>query len=285
MNTKGYDQITERMVALLEGGTVPWQKPWKTQSSWPRNYISKKPYRGINVFLLGAMGYESPLWLTFHQADELGATVRKGEKACPVVFWKQFQIQDEESGDSKKIPLLRLYHVFNVAQCDGLQPTVPVPDEFVTDKPAEIIEHMPLRPTIKHGMNAAFYSPTDDAIGIPTRERFHTDEGYFSTLFHELVHSTGHEKRLNRATLAPGAGFGSDPYCKEELIAEMGATFLCGHAEIIDRTIQNSTAYIKGWLGRLQNDKTLIVQAAAQAQKAVDFIIRNSFSENDAVGF
>jgi len=280
MNAKGYDQITERVVTLLEGGTVPWQKPWKTQSCWPRNYVSKKPYRGINVFLLGAMGYESPFWLTFRQASELGATVRRGEKACPVVFWKQFQIKDEESGDPKKIPLLRLYHVFNASQCDGLKGTVGESDGFTATKPAEILERMPLPPLIRHGMTAAYYSPTEDAIGMPAQARFHSEEGYFSTLFHELVHSTGHEKRLHRASLAPGAGFGSDPYCREELVAEMGATFLCGHAGILDRTIQNSTAYVKGWLGRLKNDKTLIVQAAAQAQRAVDFIIGGSEPEN-----
>ena len=202
MNANGYDRITERIVALLEQGTVPWHKPWQAKTGWPRNYVSKKPYRGINVFLLHAMSYESPCWLTFHQANELGGTIRKGEKSCPVVFWKQMKIEDEESGEAKKIPLLRIYHVFNVAQCDGLKDAPPVKDEIATVKPAEIVANMPQPPVIKHGMTKAFYSPHEDSVGMPARERFDTEEGYFATFFHELVHSTGHEKRLKRTTLA-----------------------------------------------------------------------------------
>src|ERR1017187_10876448 len=116
----GYDRITERITALLEQGTVPWHKPWQVKTGWPRNYVSKKQYRGINVFLLHAMSYESPCWLTFRQALQLGGSVRKGEKSCPVVFWKQTTIADEESGEPQNIPLLRYSHLFNVAQCDGL---------------------------------------------------------------------------------------------------------------------------------------------------------------------
>jgi antirestriction protein ArdC len=110
----GYDRITERIISLLEQGTVPWHKPWKSKTGLPRNFISKKPYRGVNVFLLMSMSYESPFWLTFHQASELGGTVRKGEKSCPVVFWKRLKIKDDENDEERKIPLLRIYHVFNV---------------------------------------------------------------------------------------------------------------------------------------------------------------------------
>jgi antirestriction protein ArdC len=110
---------------------------------------------------------------------------------------------------------------------------------------------------------------------MPMRERFDSQESYYATLYHELTHATGHESRLNRATLTAKAGFGSNPYCKEELIAEMGAAFLCGHAEIAERTVDNSAAYLQNWLEQLRNDKTLIVQAAAQAQKAADFILGN----------
>lgn len=277
MNNQAYDRITERIVTLLEQGTVPWHKPWKAKSGWPRNYVSQKQYRGINVFLLHAMSYESPCWLTFRQASQLGGSVRKGEKACPVVFWKQRKIEDKESGKEKNIPLLRVYHVFNAAQCDGLKDTPPVTGEVVTVRPAEIVAAMPQPPAIKHGMTRAFYSPHEDSVGMPVRERFDTEEGYYATLFHELVHSTGHEKRLKRTALAENNGFGSDPYCKEELIAEMGAAYLCGQAEISERTIDSSAAYLKGWLERLRQDKMLIVQAAAQAQKASDFILGKSF--------
>lgn len=279
MNSNGYDRITERIMALLSQGTVPWHKPWTAKTGWPRNYVSKKQYRGINVFLLAAMSYESPCWLTFHQASQLGGTIRKGEKSCPVVFWKQFQVEDEESGEAKKIPLLRIYHVFNAAQCDGLKDAPPVKEEIITVKPAEIVAGMPQPPAIKHGMSKAFYSPSDDTVGMPVRERFDNEAGYYATLYHELVHSTGAKSRLNRSTLTESAGFGSDPYCKEELIAEMGATFLSGHAEIIERTIDSSAAYLNGWLERLRNDRTLIVQAAAQAQKAADYILGRTFNE------
>ena len=283
MNIQAYERITDRITALLERGTVPWHKPWKAKTGWPRNYVSNKPYRGINVFLLSAMSYESPCWLTFLQATQLGGSVRKGEKSCPVVFWKPMKIADEKSGEEKKIPLLRIYHVFNAAQCDGLQDALPVTDGIVTVKPAVIVAQMPQPPAIKHGMVCAFYSPHDDCVGMPLRERFETEEGYHATLYHELVHSTGHEKRLKRATLDKTSGFGSDPYCKEELIAEMGAAFLCGHAEIIERTIDSSAAYINGWLERIRDDKLLIVQAAAQAQKAADFILGKSPIESTEV--
>ena len=276
MNSQVYDRITERIVILLEQGTVPWHKPWKATTGWPRNFVTKRPYRGINVFLLAAMNYESPYWLTFRQSSELGGTVRKGEKSSSVLFWKQKTIEDEETGEERKIPLLRLYHLFNVAQCDGLKEApVPIetPEPITAAKPAEIVEKMPKRPKIKHGMTQSFYSPKEDTVSLPVRKRFGREEEYYSTLFHELVHATGHETRLNRATLTDTAGFGSNPYCKEELIAEMGAAFLCGHAEIVERTIDNSAAYIKGWLEQLKSDKTLIVHAAAQAQRAADFIL------------
>jgi antirestriction protein ArdC len=274
MKTNLYDQITERIVALLEKGTVPWRKPWTAQTGLPCNLITKKPYRGINTLLLHAMHYESPYWLTFRQALELGGHVRKGEKSCPIVFWKQFEHEDKQTGEKEKIPMIRFYFVFNVAQCDGLK--APSGAAIMPTKltmPEEIIAAMPQRPEIKHGMAKAFYAPSADYVAMPNRASFDADAGYFATLFHELIHSTGHASRLNRPTLTESAGFGSNPYCKEELIAEMGAAFLCGQAGIGETILENSAAYIQNWLAQLQNDKKLIVQAAAQAQKAVDFIL------------
>jgi len=271
-----YDQITERIIAMLEKGTVPWRKPWKAQSGFPRNLISGKPYRGINVFLLHAMSYESPFWLTYRQALELGGNVRKGEKSCPVVFWKQLEIENKETHELEKIPMGRFYFVFNASQCDGLKnisaPVVESPLSAPT-KPEEIIAFMPQRPEIKFGMRRAFYSPAEDIIAMPDRERFTGEAEFYSTLYHEAVHSSGHKSRLNRPTLTESEGFGSNPYCKEELIAEMGAAFLCGQAGIEETTLENSAAYLQNWLEQLQNDKKLIVQAAAQAQKAADFIL------------
>jgi antirestriction protein ArdC len=278
-----YDQITERVVELLTQGTIPWQKPFNVKRGFPRNLVSKKAYRGINVFLLHAMHYESPFWLTYHQAQELGAHIRKGEKACPVVFWKQLEVEDKETHDIEKIPMMRFYYVFNLAQVDGLQ-DVPAPEaQAIITKPAEIVANMPQRPVIKHGMAGAFYAPSEDFVGMPDRERFTSEDEYFAALFHELTHSTGHESRLNRPTITEANGFGSDEYSREELIAEMGAAFLCGQAGIGERTIKNSAAYIQNWLTKLQNDNKLIVQAAAQAQKAADFILGTKFEEAPAV--
>ena len=274
MNNKSYDRITERIVNLLSQGTVPWHKPWSVQTGLPRNLITQKPYRGINVFLLMAMNYESPNWLTLRQANAMGGQIKPGEKSCPVVFWKPMKVEDKETKEEKKIPFLRLYHVFNVSQCTGLK-NIPPTDEsaFIQTLPAELVANMPQRPVIKHGMNMASYSPVSDVVNMPDRTRFQSEDHYHATLFHELVHATGHEKRLKRAGIMGRNGFGSEPYGKEELIAEMGSAFLCGYAGIVDRTIDSSAAYLEGWLKQLKEDKTLIVHAAAQAQKAADFIL------------
>ena len=157
-----------------------------------------------------------------------------------------------------------------------------MPDESSVTKPGEIVANMPQPPVVKHGMSRAFYSPSQDEVGMPARERFQCEDGYFATLFHELIHATGHEKRLKRASITERNGFGSNPYCKEELIAELGAAFLCGQAEIVERTIDNSAAYLNSWLEQLKNDRTLIVSAAAQAQKAADFILGRTFAESEA---
>jgi antirestriction protein ArdC len=274
MKNKSYDRITERIVSLLTQGTVPWHKPWQIKTGMPRNLITQKPYRGINVFLLMAMNYKSPNWITLRQANLLGGQIKPGEKSCPVVFWKPMKVKEKETGEEKKIPFLRLYHVFNVTQCIGLK-NIPQADDsaFVETRPAEIVAKMPQAPAIKHGMAMAAYSPVNDVVNMPDRVRFDAEDNYHATLFHELVHSTGHEKRLKRAGITERNSYGSEPYGKEELIAEMGSAFLCGHAGIVDRTINTSAAYLEGWLKALKQDKTLLVHAAAQAQKAADFIL------------
>jgi antirestriction protein ArdC len=283
MSAYAYERITGQIIALLEQGTIPWHKPWKASTGWPRNLVTNKPYRGINVLLLHCMSYESPCWLTLRQANILGGTVKKGEKACPVVFWKRLTVGEKDSTEERQIPLLRYYSVFNLAQCEGLKNgTPPNGTESVPSKSEDIIANMPQRPAIKDGFTKAFYSLREDYIGMPARERFSRNEEYYTTLFHELVHSTGHESRLNRPTLNEQAGFGSDPYCKEELVAEIGAAFLCGQAEIAGRTIDNSAAYVAEWLKRMKDDKKLIVHAAAQAQRAADFVLGRKFEESEA---
>lgn len=286
-NSSVYDIISERIIALLEQGTIPWQKPWQGGEQAPQNLISHKPYRGVNVFLLNAMHYASPYWVTFRQAQELGGYVKRGEKACPVVFWKWLEV--EKNGQTERIPLLRYYSVFSVCQCDGI-PSDKIPAlsggkrEHNPISAAEgIVAAMPKRPEIRQGLNQAFYSPAGDFVGMPAAEQFKTGEDYYSVLFHELTHSTGHESRLNRKGVSGSEGkwsaFGSNPYAKEELVAEMGAAFLCAECGIVERTIDNSAAYVSSWLQRLKNDSKLVVQAAAQAQHAAEFILNRRAAE------
>ena len=260
-----YESITERIIGLLEQGVAPWNKPWKVSRGLPRNLVSKKAYRGINTFLLHACQYESPFWLTFKQAQEAGGHVRKGEKSCPVVFWKQLEIEDE--GEEKKIPFMRFYWLFNVSQVDGLK-EVPAVEQQATPA-TQILAGYPNAPKLKHGMASAFYSPSEDEIGMPLPSRFDTEGDYWGTLFHELTHSTGAKSRLDRLT---NAQFGSEQYSREELVAEMGSAFLCGHAGI-ERQLETNAAYLQSWIKALKSDPKLIVQAAAQAQKATDYIL------------
>ncbi len=280
-----YEIVTNRIMELLEEGTVPWQKPWRT-SDGPRNLLSKKPYRGINSFLLNAAPYESDYWLTFKQAKLKGGQVRKGEKSTLVVFWKWLDRKEsEESGESHqgngKVPLLRYYNIFNLEQVDGIeQPTTEeVINPFTPIEQAEqVIENMPQKPDIRFGGNRAYYSPHLDYIQLPPKEAFTSSAEMYSTLFHELSHATGHTNRLGRKGITEPSYFGSHSYSQEELVAEFGASMLCGVAGI-ETTIENSAAYIQGWLKVLKSDKKILVHAAAQAQRSADFILRKQSTD------
>lgn len=297
-----YDVITDRIISQLEAGTVPWRKPWGGAAHYPRNLLSKKTYRGVNVFLLACSDYSSPYWLTFKQAQELGGTVRKGEKSTPVVFWGKFQPKgaapepaptdrgngDDDSGDSKGVPFLRYYNVFNVAQCELPAEKIPAieaqqKNAFEQIESAErIVVEMQQRPPIRHGFNSACYVPIVDEIRMPHQTAFDDAQHYYSTLFHELGHSTGHKSRLDRKGINEPTLFGTDPYGREELVAEMTAAFLCGRAGIETATLDNSAAYIANWLRVLKSDSKLVVTAAAQAQKAADFILNVKWTEQPA---
>lgn len=277
--TDVYSIITERIVHLLDQGVVPWQKPWQSGEQMPQNLVSRKPYRGVNVFLLHAMSYGSPFWVTFKQAQELGGTVKRGEKACPVVFWKWLEVEDEHR-KKQRVPFLRYYSVFNVVQCDGITtPSIDGPkrEHNPIESAEQIVAAMPKRPAIQHGGARACYWPSFDRVDLPKAETFRTAQDFYNVLFHELTHATGHDSRLKRKGVSGSDGewsaFGSTPYAREELVAEMGAAFLCGQAGIVERTIENSASYVASWLERLRHDVRLVVTAAAQAQKAADFIL------------
>ena len=272
-----YDELTNRVIKLLEEGTVPWKKPWAGRERMPRSLISGKPYRGLNVFMLHTAGYESPWWLTYKQAREREAQVRRGEKGMPCIFWKRLEVEDEEEdGKKKEIPFLRAYTVFNAEQCDGLDYTkYDMPDRQHTNIQSceEIVNGMPSPPSYQFGGRRASYTPWTDTINMPKPERFKTGEDYYATLFHEMAHSTGHKSRLDRKGVNQVITFGSKTYGQEELVAEMGATYLCGEAGIENKVIDNSASYINGWLDRIKGDNKLVVHAAAQAQKAADYVL------------
>ena len=278
MKTTVYQIVTDRIMSLLEQGHIPWHKPWAGSDQLPKNLASGKEYRGVNIWLLHAAGYAEPYWLSFKQVKDRGGYVRKGEKANIAVFWKMLDVETEGKDGNKKIkhvPMLRYYNVFNVEQCEGVKyPETVKKHEHEPIKACEnVIANMPNRPEIKHYGAKAFYSPAFDRVVLPHNEMFDTAQGYYTTAFHELAHSTGHTGRLDREGITKPHSFGDKSYSKEELCAEMGAAYLCGHCGISPATIENSAAYIQSWLKALKNDNKLVVYAAAQAQKAADYIL------------
>lgn len=265
--------ITERIIEKLKQGVAPWQQPWKVKELMPRNLVSGKPYRGINILLLHMAHYSSPLWLTFKQAGEMGGRIKKGERAMPVIFWKKTELMDPETGEAKTSFVLRYYSLFNVAQVEGISAQANEPATVEPPTPAEqIIAGMPNRPEIKFGFARCSYSVGSDEVRMVDKAHFENEADFFSTVFHELTHSTGHASRLGRLVKKEHS-FGDEEYSKEELVAEIGASFLCGEAGIFNRTVNSSAAYLQSWLEALTNDATMIVSAAAQAQKAADYIL------------
>ena len=278
---KIYQMITDRILSLLEQGTIPWHKPWNGGGS-PKNLISKKNYRGINNFLLSCAPYKSPYFLTFNQIKEKGGTVRKGEKGLPVIFWKPLEFKDKETEKTKKIFMLKYYTVFNAEQCDNIKTpeSEETPLNFNPISECEnILNNMPQRPVVEYGGKGACYQPSTDKITMPDQQSFKSEEEFYSTLFHEIIHSTGHQSRVNREGVTTPHFFGSHEYSKEELVAEFGASFLCGNAGIENRIIDNSAAYIQSWSKKLRDNNKWLICAASQAQKAADFVLGISSTE------
>lgn len=282
-----YQQVTDRIISLLERGTIPWRKSWSARCGMPRNLVSGKEYRGINIFILSAMPFSSPYWLTFKQATDLGGHVRKGEKSTPVIFWKMLDKhdQDDDSKSPGRIPLLRQYHLFSAEQCEGIP--VPVdPEETVNPftpihKAEQIISDYKDRPEIHYGGNKAYYRPSEDRVQLPYEHTFERSEDFYQVLLHELSHSTGHKSRLARKEVMERNEFGSADYSLEEITAELCASMLCGVAGISNETVEMSASYINGWLSVLRQDKKAVVVSAARAQAAADWILGRKFVEEE----
>lgn len=264
-----YEIVTERIITKLQEGTVPWQRPWR--SGQTVSWSTQKPYRGINQMLLDPGEYA-----TFNQIKEAGGKVKKGAKSEIVVFWKRLEVDDKETGEKKEIPFLRYYRVFEINhQCEGItsrRKDEPAYEHEPITEAEKIKEGYRTCPPITFQPGRAFYRPSVDVINVPAIIEYHKPEKFYSTMFHEMVHSTGHRSRLNRLSIQGDAAFGSESYSKEELIAEIGAAMLCGVAGIENATIDNSASYINSWIRKLKNDPKLIVHAASAAQKAAEYI-------------
>lgn len=290
-----YQEVTDSIVAALESGTVPWRKPWRDSiaarfaaDGRPRNAISHRPYRGANAFLLplvmAANGWSDPRFLTFKQAKELGGQVRKGSKGTQVTYWRFFEREDADSGKVSRIPMLRSFVVFNVAQCDGLPDRIvnlPAPDAApapIDQRGEAVITGMRQRPAIRRDGSAAFYEPAADRVTMPDSRAFADLDSWYGVAFHELAHATGHESRLKRQGVATVSKFGSADYGHEELVAELASAMVC-RASGIDPKLEQSAAYIEGWLRAVKKDPKAFIKAASQAQKAADWILGVTYDD------
>ena len=277
-----YQQVTNLIVKAIEQGADGYRMPWRASGGFPYspiNGVSKTPYRGVNVLVLWATaqakGYQSGLWATYKQWQELGAQVRKGEKSTSIVFWKFLDREKPEKETdewtSRCVPIAKDYAVFNADQVDGFTP----PKQKRASR-AERIEHaehffQTLGVEVKPGGNQACYVPKTDSIHMPALEAFKEPLFYYSVLSHETTHWTGAESRLNRDM---AGRFGSESYAFEELIAELGSAFLCSSLGLPTDPRRDHAPYIKSWLKVLRRDKKAIFTAAAKAQQAVDWMHR-----------
>lgn len=268
-----YQEVTNRIISQLEQGVIPWQKPWVAAGS-AISHSTGKPYSLLNQMLLGRPGE----YLTFKQCQQEGGNIKKGAKANMVVFWKWLDVEDEETKKMEKIPLLRYYNVFHIDQCEGIKPKyaeglpcVAKPEEEAEKVIGSYISRSGVKLRHEEG-DRACYNPGMDTITLPILDQFISVAEYYSTAFHELTHSTGHESRLKR--LSKVACFGGEEYSKEELVAEIGAATLMTRTGFETKnSFDNSVSYIQSWLKALQNDKRMIVSAAGRAEKAVKLIM------------
>ncbi len=279
-----YQEVTDKIVLELEQGRFPWVQPWGSTSAGlglPKNGATARRYSGINVLMLwGAViekGYRGQNWLTFRQALTLGGSVRKGEKGTTVFYADTFIPKGEkeratkDGDDPNRVPFLKRHTVFNVEQCDGLPASAfagiaPLPEREVIPHAEDLIQRTGA--DFRIGGNRAFYQKVDDFIQVPPQPAFHQQVDYYRTCFHELGHWTGAKHRLDRDH---SGRFGSHPYAREELVAEMSSAFVCAALGIVP-TVRH-TDYLASWLDVLKEDNRAIFRAASQASKAADFIL------------
>lgn len=276
-----HELITNKIIESLEQNIIPWKKPWKSINA--QNLITKKEYRGINHFLLGMVPTQYPTFATFNQIKAQGGSVIKGSKSIPVYFYKFGKKGETDrytnKENEKTFCMMKQYAVFTMEQVEGLDLSLFI-DPVLDFKPVLLPESLITAFTqsqlikINHAQNAA-YSPTNDYIVMPNKTQFHSEDAYYSTIFHEMIHSTGHSSRLNREGFdGTYHKFGSKGYAFEELVAEFGASMLASYCGV-DTSLEDgqNAAYIKGWLKKLNDDKTLAYKAASKAQTAVDFVL------------
>ena len=290
-----YQMVTDRIVAQLEQGLIPWHKPWTgvgLEDGGAVNYVSRKPYSMLNQMLLGREGE----YLTFKQIKERGGSIKKGAKAGVVVFFttttytKREEVQEDGSTETVNVvkehlmPVLKYYNVFHIDDCEGIESKIKVEEdagpkispiesaEKVLNGYVEREKELQFRNNIP--TDRAYYSPTLDLISVPMLSQYEIAEEYYSTTFHEAVHSTMPENRCNRKSEQKLAAFGSEDYSREELVAEIGSAMLCNNVGIdCEKAFKNSVAYIQGWLKKLKNDNRMIVWAASRAEKAAKYIL------------
>lgn len=280
-----YDEVTAKIIGELEEGRFPWVQPWGTLDTpapgLPRNALSGRNYSGVNVLILWATvierAYPTQGWITFRQAQAAGGHVRKGEQGTMVVYADQFIPDAEKSrvevegGEARRIPFLKRFILFNVAQCEGLPPLLhsepePLPQREIVPVAERLVEASGVE--VRVGGSEAYYSPARDYVQVPPQQAFFDQINFYRTCLHELTHATGHAKRLARDFTNP---FGSAGYAREELIAEMGAAFLCATLGI-EPTVRHAD-YIGAWLAILREDSRAIFRAASQASKASDWLL------------
>jgi len=271
--SKVYDYVTQEIIRKMKEEKVsPWQKPWIMGNQV--NYVTQKPYRGVNTLLLSRSGE----YLTFNQIKQKGGKIKKGSKSEMVIFFKPIDKSNKDSEtdaeNKDKYVVLRYYKVFHLSDIEGIESRMKAKQINNPIEEAEnVIKNYKDCPDITYQEpDRAYYNKLNDKINVPGINQHKTAEEYYQTTFHEIIHSTGHEKRLSRFKDNEMVHFGSESYSKEELIAEIGAAMLAGITGIVNKTINNSVSYINSWIQQLENDSTLIVKAAAQAQKAADYI-------------